>query len=132
MIITTIADIIHAKLSDRAVLFVGLMFINNPNKLPQINHLNGQKDCNRADNLAWCTNYENQKHAWKNGLIKRRFSGNNPRSKKVNQYDLQGNFIKTWDSMMDIERELKISHTYISLCCRNKTETAKGYIFKYK
>ena len=29
-------------------------------------------------------------------------------SKKVNQYDLNWNFIKLWHSIVDIERELKV------------------------
>lgn len=82
--------------------------------------------------MQWTSNYENQRHAWKQGLCKPRFSGDNPRSKGVTQYDLQGKFIRDWESMMDVERELNISHTYISLCCRHKTRSAKGYVWRYK
>lgn len=52
-------------------------------------------------------------------------------SKKVNQYDLEGNFIKTWNSMGQIKRELGISHCMISDCCRGKQKTSGGYIWKY-
>lgn len=50
---------------------------------------------------------------------------------KVNQYDLQGNFIKTWDRMGDIRRELGIKHCGISDCCRGRQHTAGGYIWRY-
>lgn len=44
-------------------------FIPNPNKLPQVNHKNGVKTDNSADNLEWCDNRTNIIHAYKNGLI---------------------------------------------------------------
>lgn len=58
--------------------------------------------------------------------------GEHPQSKKVLQYDLDGNFIKEWDSFMDIERELGVTYQNIWRVCNGQKEKALGYIWKYK
>lgn len=45
-------------------------FIPNPNNLPVINHLDGNKLNNVVENLEWCTHQENTMHAYANGLQK--------------------------------------------------------------
>lgn len=51
--------------------------------------------------------------------------------KKIDQFDQDGNFIKTWESISNAERELKLKGTHISRVCRGKRKTTGGYIFKY-
>lgn len=55
----------------------------------------------------------------------------NPTSKKVNQYSLNGNFITTWDSMSDIYRFYNKDMSHISECCSGKIKTAYLYIWRY-
>ena len=45
-------------------------YIENPNNLPQVNHIDGKKLNNHYQNLEWCTASENGKHAYKLGLNK--------------------------------------------------------------
>ncbi len=49
---------------------IAMTFVSNPNNFIEVNHKNGIKTDNRADNLEWCTNSENHIHASKNGLNK--------------------------------------------------------------
>lgn len=51
------------------------------------------------------------------------------RNKKVSQYDLKGNFIKTFNSITEAKNETNISS--ISGCCNGKYKTAGGYIWRY-
>lgn len=56
----------------------------------------------------------------------------NPRVRAVNQYDLQGNFIKKFDCMEDIKKELNITSTcHISDCCRGIRNKCCGFIWRY-
>lgn len=63
--------------------------------------------------------------------IKRVVSGN---TTEVNQYDLQGNFIKTFLSMKEAETEINVKggNANISACCKGKKRSAYGFIWKYK
>lgn len=45
-------------------------FLPNPNNLPLINHIDGNKLNDSLDNLEWCTPQENTVHSWKLELSK--------------------------------------------------------------
>lgn len=56
---------------------------------------------------------------------------NNGRARKVSQYDLQNNYIRTWDYAKQIKEELGYDHSSILKCCKGKQKTAYGFIWKY-
>lgn len=58
-------------------------------------------------------------------------SSNHPDSIPIYQYTLEGVFIKKWDCMMDIERELGVTSTQTYRVCKNGTHHSCGsYWFK--
>lgn len=51
-------------------------------------------------------------------------------SKPILQYDLQGNFIKEWQSATVAAKEINLHPTSIRHCVQGKTKTSGGYIWK--
>lgn len=99
-------------------------FITKEQGKDQVNHIDGNKKNNRVDNLEWCNQKDNMQHSYKIGLRKKVV-------REVNQYDLKGNFIKKWNSIMKVQRTLGIWNTNISACCLGKRESAGGYVWKF-
>ena len=52
-------------------------------------------------------------------------------SVKVNQYTLDGQFIKRWDSIIDAERALGVIHQHISKVCKGQRNQTGGYKWSY-
>ena len=47
---------------------VAMTYLPNPDNLPEVNHIDGNKANNHVNNLEWVTRHDNQKHAFKLGL----------------------------------------------------------------
>lgn len=71
---------------------VALTFIDNIKNKPQVNHKNGVKYDNCVENLEWCTQSENQIHAYKNKLqnpsLHKRAYGENQGLSKLKEKDI--------------------------------------------
>ena len=106
-------------------------FIPNPLKKPQINHIDGNKLNNNVDNLEWCTQKEDQIHAYKNGLQKPIPTENNPYSKRVNQYDMNYKFIRKYNAVREAARINELNPRDISKCCNGKRKQVGGYIWRF-
>lgn len=53
------------------------------------------------------------------------------RRRKVNQYDLHMNFIRSYNSVSDAASDNDISVSCVSLCCRRKSTIAKKYLWRF-
>ena len=55
------------------------------------------------------------------------------KAKKVNQYDLKGKYITSYDSCGIAARAIggTTSHSHISECCRGKIKSYKGFVWRY-
>ena len=47
---------------------VAMSFLDNPNNLPQVNHIDGNPTNNNVNNLEWCTARHNVNHMFENNL----------------------------------------------------------------
>ena len=109
---------------------VAAAFIPNPENKPCIDHIDGNRANNHADNLRWVTAKENSN----NYNAPNTYKGKkiNKGGKAVLQYDLEGNFIKEWVTTMEIQRQLNYHRSNISNCCNGLVKTAYNYIWRYK
>lgn len=110
---------------------VATAFVENKDRKPWVNHIDGNKLNNRADNLEWVTPRENHDHAVKMGLKSSHPTGE-PWSFAVLQFDKDGNFIKEWKSKAEAAKYYSCHPDSIRNCIRGRIKTCKGYVWKYK
>lgn len=57
--------------------------------------------------------------------------GKNPKAVPIVQLTLEGDYVRTWECSMDVERELGFHHSNIIQCCRRNRHKHKGYKWCY-
>lgn len=117
-------------------------FIVNPDSKPNIDHINTIRTDNRVENLRWCTQKENQN----NPLTRKHLSECQKGEKSpgwgktgkehvcsvpIVQLTLKGEFIRCWDALADVYRELGIRQSNICHNLKGKRHTAGGYKWMY-
>lgn len=103
---------------------VAKAFIPNPDGLPCINHKDENKLNNNVENLEWCTyQYNNNYGTFTERRVKKRY-------KKVQQYDMNGNFIKEFTGLVNAQKETGINRNNITSVSKGKRNHAGGYKWK--
>jgi hypothetical protein len=103
---------------------VAQAFIPNTFNKSQVNHIDENKFNNKASNLEWVTQSENINHGNRNKIVSEK------NSKKVKRIDKNNN-IKIYDSATQAELD-GFSRFCISMCCKNKIKSHKGYKWEFK
>lgn len=137
------------KKSRKVHRIVAEVYIPNPNKKPQINHKDGNKSNNRVDNLEWCTQSENQKHAYKHGLKPKsmeRAHSNEVKemlvnySKKINDkrkipviaINIETGERTRYSSQSEAAKKLGVHQKSVGRICYGKQKQTKGYRFEFE
>jgi len=97
----------------------------------QINHIDGNKENNCLSNLEWCTQSENQKHAFAHGLISRKGEKNSQHKLTENQVKEISEFLMMRYPISVIACKYNVSKETISAIKnkRNWKEITKDYEF---
>ena len=67
----------------------------------------------------------------KNNPIYGLFGAKNKNAKKVEQWTKSGEFVKLWDCIVDVARELGIRQECVSKVCHNNRKSTGGFVWKF-
>lgn len=95
-------------------------YLDNTHNLPCINHKDGNKLNNAAENLEWCSYSDNMKHAFASGIRK-------PTGTK--RVWCSNDMI--YCSVAEASRKTGINKASIAQCCRGLIKTAGGLKWGY-
>lgn len=103
---------------------VAMAFIDNPERLPEINHKDENIENNHVDNLEWCTRLYNARY----GTFQKR--AHITLGKPLMQIK-DGEIIAVFSSTLEADRKTGVNHGSISRCCNGGQKTSGGYTWAW-
>ena len=94
-------------------------FIPNPDNLPVVNHIDGDKTNPKVNNLEWCSYSENTQHAHRTGL----------QTKTSNKEVIRGDG-KVYPTLTEAALDNNISKSAISKVIKGERKTAGGWTWQ--
>ena len=101
-----------------------------------VNHKNGIRTDNRASNLEWVTQAQNNQHAYsslgKKGTATGRFGADHQTSKAIVMTSIADGVEEVFGSASDAKRKYPMLDSGgISHCCAGRQKSHKGYLFRF-
>lgn len=117
----------------------------------EVNHKDENPKNNRADNLEWCTHTYNINFGTRNKKVSEKMKGrvlseetknklrgkigkrggDSPKARKVAQFDVNGNYIQTFDSISMAKIAIGDTNAHITNVCKGQLKTTAGFIWRY-
>ena len=127
---------------------VAVAFVDNPQNLPIINHIDENPKNNNANNLEWCTQKYNINYGTRNKKASEKLRGrklseehkekiaekmkNNPKKiKPIIGISKVSGLILEFPSLKEASRQTGINQGHICECCNGKRKSAGGFYWLY-
>lgn len=100
-------------------------FLENPNNYPCVNHKDENRSNNDVSNLEWCTHLYNSNY----GRCRQKISEKATKIPVI-QILSDGTEVR-YESTHYAEKCTHINHSNITSCCKGRTKTAGGFVWRY-